>query len=279
VSGTLAITALAWMMPAQPSQAAFLCHGATATIVGTNGADNLEATDDGDVIVGRGGRDTIDGKGGRDLVCGGAGSDRIVGGRGGDTLIGNGGNDILDGQAGNDQLFGGFGRDRLSGRDGKDRLRGGPADDRLDGGGSSFDSCNGRSGSDGGSGCELRRSIALLRFDAVTLHREPPGMPVSPTCRLNVVIRNLGDENATDVEIEGSARTLAFPERTYDDLGFDGPTEIPPNPENPVFSIDQYFADLDSFPPGGFARYVIRAHNGDTSVDTATTDAGIECRP
>ncbi len=45
------------------------CHGLTATIVGTSGADELNGTSGRDVIVGLGGNDEIDGNGGNDVIC------------------------------------------------------------------------------------------------------------------------------------------------------------------------------------------------------------------
>ncbi|UJS24907.1 S8 family serine peptidase [Thiothrix winogradskyi] len=94
---------------------AWYCHGKLATILGTNGADNLVGTDGNDVIVGLDGNDHIDGKGGNDLICGGAGNDNLSGGDGHDILYGGDGNDTLSGGSGRDILWGGPGKDTLLG--------------------------------------------------------------------------------------------------------------------------------------------------------------------
>ena len=47
------------------SAASYTCNGKAATIVGTNGADDLRGTSGRDVIVGLGGNDEIDGFGGK----------------------------------------------------------------------------------------------------------------------------------------------------------------------------------------------------------------------
>jgi Ca2+-binding RTX toxin-like protein len=89
------------------------CLGKTATIVGTEGDDELVGHDEADVIVGLGGNDHIVGRKGADVACGGDGDDRIAGGKG------------------NDKLFGGPGRDGLKGGPGHDVLLGGPDADKL----------------------------------------------------------------------------------------------------------------------------------------------------
>ena len=81
------------------SAASYTCDGKAATIVGTNGADNLRGTSGRDVIVGLGGNDEIDGLGGNDVICGNAGNDEIDGGRGNDWLHGGAGHDEIDGDS------------------------------------------------------------------------------------------------------------------------------------------------------------------------------------
>lgn len=88
------------------------CRGRTATIVGTNGADDLKGTKRRDVIAGLGGGDHILGLSGRDVLCGGRGSDIVEGGPGRDRLYGGPGSDLLDGGHGRDVLKGGEGSDR-----------------------------------------------------------------------------------------------------------------------------------------------------------------------
>lgn len=110
------------------------CGGRTATIVGTDGNDDLQGTSGPDVIVGLGGNDTISGFGGNDVICGGGGSDTINGGWGNDRVFGGNGVDTLRGSNGADALFGGAGRDTLLGQRGNDRLIGGTHGDTLTGG-------------------------------------------------------------------------------------------------------------------------------------------------
>jgi uncharacterized delta-60 repeat protein len=86
----------------QPTPQA-LCAGATATIVGTRGADVLRGTPGADVIAARGGNDRVVGARGNDVVCGGGGRDRLSGGRGADVLLAG---------AGRDRCIGGPARDR-----------------------------------------------------------------------------------------------------------------------------------------------------------------------
>jgi hypothetical protein len=94
-----------------PSHAPPTCNGKPATILGTDGSDDLDGTQGPDVIVGLGGNDFTNGRGGNDVICGGDGADYIDGGHGEDTLLG---------QAGRDALIGGDGKDRCEGGKGKD---------------------------------------------------------------------------------------------------------------------------------------------------------------
>ena len=132
----------------QPPQAP-TCNGRFATIVGTDGPDNLVGTNGDDVIVGLGGDDLIRGLGGNDTICGGLGSDTILAGPGDDwvsggwghdtitggtgynTLYGNRGNDYIFGGRDDDLIYGGLGNDSLAGNFGDDVLYGGGGDDRL----------------------------------------------------------------------------------------------------------------------------------------------------
>jgi Ca2+-binding RTX toxin-like protein len=132
------------------------CLGVVATIVGTEGNNNLIGTPGDDVIAGLGGDDRIDGKGGNDLICGGVGNDSLDGGDGEDILVGGDGNDKLQGRNGNDFLEGGAGVDSLDGGDGEDILVGGDGNDKLQGrngndfleGGAGVDSLDGNAGFD-----------------------------------------------------------------------------------------------------------------------------------
>jgi Ca2+-binding RTX toxin-like protein len=91
------------------------CDGKDATIVGTNGVDNLKGTKGADVIVSLGGNDKVNAKGGNDTVCGGDGKDHVVGGPGNDDEFGEGGSDHLIGNKGSDDLNGGPGNDKCLG--------------------------------------------------------------------------------------------------------------------------------------------------------------------
>ena len=136
--------------------AAYMCAGHAATIIGTPGDDVLNGTEGVDVIVGRGGNDTIRGLGDDDIICGGDGDDDIRGGDGNDTLKGGKGEDVLRGDDGNDTLIGGRNADTLIGGAGDDELEGSHGNDDLNGGngndlligGDGSDLLEGKSGND-----------------------------------------------------------------------------------------------------------------------------------
>jgi hypothetical protein len=88
------------------------CRGKQATIVGTNGADQITGSPKADVIVGLGGTDKLSGLAGNDVICGGAGKDTLNGGKGNDKLYGEAGKDTLKGGPGKDALKGGAGKDK-----------------------------------------------------------------------------------------------------------------------------------------------------------------------
>lgn len=62
------------------------CLGHKATIVGTQGPDELVGTPHRDVIAALGGKDEVRGLGGADLICGGKGHDKLLGGPGRDRV-------------------------------------------------------------------------------------------------------------------------------------------------------------------------------------------------
>jgi uncharacterized delta-60 repeat protein len=62
------------------------CLGHRATIVGTNGPDELVGTPRRDVIAALGGKDTVRGLAGADVICGGKGRDKLFGGPGRDEV-------------------------------------------------------------------------------------------------------------------------------------------------------------------------------------------------
>jgi alpha-galactosidase len=88
------------------------CKGIAATIVGTEGADQIAGTPGADVIVGLDGNDKISGLAGNDVICGARGNDTLKGGTGNDQLRGQKGNDTLKGGPGKDNLKGGAGKDK-----------------------------------------------------------------------------------------------------------------------------------------------------------------------
>ena len=96
------------------------CDGRIATIVGTEGKDNIHGTKGADVIVGLGGKDQIKGRDGNDVICAGDGKDHVVGGSGNDRIFGEAGNDHLIGNQGNDRFDGGPGKDKCQGGGGSD---------------------------------------------------------------------------------------------------------------------------------------------------------------
>ena len=112
----------------------FRCHGVSATIVGTTGADTIVGTKDRDVIVARGGNDVVRGGEGNDLICGDSGNDKLYGQDGNDKVFGRTGKDLVNGDKGNDVLGGGRGDDVLRGKVGDDILRGSADGDKLYGG-------------------------------------------------------------------------------------------------------------------------------------------------
>ena len=128
------------------------CAGRQATIVGTDGDDDLEGTNGRDVIALLGGSDQVATFEGNDLVCGAGGDDLIRGGGDDDIIRGGGGNDILKGGNGDDRLEGKAGKDLLKGGSGTDLLKGGGGPDVLKGGGGA-DLCSGGGGSTIKSGC------------------------------------------------------------------------------------------------------------------------------
>jgi uncharacterized repeat protein (TIGR01451 family) len=120
-----------------------ICGGRRATVIGTDGDDNLPGTDGNDVIAALGGNDTVAASGGNDFVCGSAGND---------TIKGKGGDDSLRGGGGDDAMKGGGGADTVKGKGGNDDLVGGRGPDVLRGGGGA-DTCRGGSGHDEERGC------------------------------------------------------------------------------------------------------------------------------
>ena len=78
---------------------------------GSDRADFLVGTNEGDVLHGKGGGDFLDGLGGDDVLYGGGGSDEVISFPGDDALFGGRGNDFLMEGKGNNKFFGGGGND------------------------------------------------------------------------------------------------------------------------------------------------------------------------
>jgi Ca2+-binding RTX toxin-like protein len=110
------------------------CGGRAATIIGTEGADQITGSHLADVIIGLGGDDAISALRGDDVVCGGTGDDVLEGRVGNDQLYGQQGNDKLYGWKGKDKLYGQQGSDTLKGGPGRDTIKGGPGKDQQVGG-------------------------------------------------------------------------------------------------------------------------------------------------
>ena len=81
------------------------CEGRAATVVGTDGDDDLVGTPQRDVIVGLGGDDRLEGLQGRDVICGGDGADTILGGPRRDHITGGSGDDHIEPEEGDDVVL------------------------------------------------------------------------------------------------------------------------------------------------------------------------------
>ncbi|TQS70016.1 hypothetical protein ERN12_15295, partial [Rhodobacteraceae bacterium] len=126
----------------------------------------IEGTEDADVITGGAGGDQIAGLGGNDRLRGEAGDDDLHGGAGDDTLLGGPGLDTLNGSSGNDRLYGegdddliyaGSGNDIVWGQNGNDTLHGQTGHDQMQGHAGN-DKLYGNQGNDtlsGGAGNDL----------------------------------------------------------------------------------------------------------------------------
>jgi Ca2+-binding RTX toxin-like protein len=105
--------------------------GATATATVSLAVDAGTCTCQ---IVGTNGNDVLDGTNQSDGICGLDGDDLISGGNSNDCLDGNDGNDTLSGGNGKDDLRGGAGDDQICGDNGVDRIIGEGGNDILTGG-------------------------------------------------------------------------------------------------------------------------------------------------
>ena len=165
----LAIPVLGTEVAAGPT-----CGGEPATIVGTEGDDELRGTPGRDVIVGLGGDDEIGGVDGRDRLCGGPGDDLLYGGRHDDRLVGGPGDDFMTGGGGEDALFGGDGGDYLT------------TGERVDGG-SGSDRCN----------VPGDTKVRHCEFADLSVELElPDRLAVGPN-PMSVAVSNAGPEEST----------------------------------------------------------------------------------
>jgi len=123
--------------PAIPSEPTVDLVNISFTAVGTDSAENIDATPNDDVISGQGGNDIIRGLPGRDALFGNDGDDEIYGNQEADLLLGNQGKDIIYGGQDNDLAIGGQNDDLIYGDLGSDTLIGDLGDDRIFGGTSS----------------------------------------------------------------------------------------------------------------------------------------------
>jgi Ca2+-binding RTX toxin-like protein len=94
-----------------------------ATLVGTEGDDNMSGSGVADQIFTLEGNDTVDGMGGNDEIYGNENNDFLIGAEGSDTLYGNTGNDAVDLASfdipgDSDQGYGGKGNDTIGAQDG-----------------------------------------------------------------------------------------------------------------------------------------------------------------
>ncbi len=144
------------------TDAAPMCDGKRATIVGTEGDDVIQGTEKADVIWAGPGDDTVYGDLGNDVICGGAGDDLIHGGRGNDWLDGDAGTDRVFGDLGDDHVGGGGGdRDEASGGLGIDTVGGGPGNEDMVRGDYGYDRMDGGPGS--GDIASFSTSVAGLK--------------------------------------------------------------------------------------------------------------------
>jgi Ca2+-binding RTX toxin-like protein len=164
--GALVAAILAVTASGAESEAAPMCHGKRATIVGTSGDDVLEGTEKADVISAGPGDDKVYGGLGNDIICGGSGDDLIHGGRGNDWIEGGAGADRVFGDLGDDHVSGGGGdRDEVSGGLGIDTVNGGPGNEDLVRGDYGYDRMDGGPGQ--GDIASFATSVAGLKGSGV----------------------------------------------------------------------------------------------------------------
>jgi Ca2+-binding RTX toxin-like protein len=167
-------------LPSPPAVDDADCMGRPATIVGTDGNDNLIGTEGEDVISGLGGDDKIIGLGGVDFICADEGDDSLYGDDGSDWMSGGADDDVMDGGADDDTMGGVQGNDGMAGGNGRDYLNGGTGDDIMDGG-ADEDSIVGDDGSDSMNGDD--GNDVLYGIDQVVDNDNLDGSAGTDICR------------------------------------------------------------------------------------------------
>ncbi len=150
------VTGGATVQVGERSATVLTCNGGRCQ--GTEGSDTIVASNNVELVIGKGGDDDIEldavfpsgsadtgiGGPGRDCIDGGAGDDLMIGGEGDDNrpceftvfvdpqaaLTGGPGNDRIEGGAGDDSMNGIFDDDTLIGGTGNDLLRDGSTQDK-----------------------------------------------------------------------------------------------------------------------------------------------------
>jgi Ca2+-binding RTX toxin-like protein len=107
-------------------------EGCRLAVLGTNGADRLEGSDSGDVMIGFAAGDRLRGLPGHDCLVGGSGADKMDGGDGNDRLTGGSGRDRLVDRKGVNAFDAGSGADFVDARNGRrEPVRCGPGFDLV----------------------------------------------------------------------------------------------------------------------------------------------------
>lgn len=106
-------------------------YGGDDVIFEDGGNDVIDAGEGNDIVYAGADNDIVFAQGGDDLIYGGLGDDMIFGGDGHDAIFADGGNDVVFAGSGNDMVTGGYGNDVISGDDGDDMIYGESGNDAL----------------------------------------------------------------------------------------------------------------------------------------------------
>ncbi|MGO4676471.1 peroxidase family protein, partial [Bosea sp. 2YAB26] len=173
-------------------------------ILGTRGNDVLVGTAGADIINADRGDDTVTGLAGNDTIDAGRGADTVDGGDGDDTILGDRDNDILNGGAGNDTIDGGRGDDTINGGLGNDTILGDRGDDLIIVG-----STEGRDIIDGGRDTDTVRIVGNATAEVFQIYaaaNAPAAFNLNPATEIaivrnGVVIAELA--NIEEIQITG----------------------------------------------------------------------------